>query len=141
MRDDVRQALAIDASSTMEDRTIDITTTARRSGEPRRIEIVFYRFGDDIYLSGIPGPKPRRWLANLAAHPQFTFHLKHGVVADLPATATVIVDPVERRRVLAAFVEEFNRRHGPDSPWPEAVLDEWVERSPLAKLTFVEIDH
>jgi hypothetical protein len=46
MREDVRQALAIDASSTIEDRTIDITTTGRRSGEPRRIEIAFYRLGD-----------------------------------------------------------------------------------------------
>ena len=128
MREDVRQALAIDASSTIEDRTIDITTTGRRSGEPRRIEIAFYRLGDDIYLSGIPGPSTRNWLANLAAQPQFTFHLKHGVVAD----------PAERLRVLAVFVEEFNRRHGPDSPWPEAVLDEWVERSPLAKVTFAE---
>ncbi len=140
MREDVCQALAIDASSTIEDRTIDITTTGRRSGEPRRIEIAFYRLGDDIYLSGIPGPKTHNWLANLAAQPQFTFHLKHGVVADLPATATVIVDPAERRRVLAVFVEEFNRRHSPDSPWPEAVLDEWVERSPLAKVTFVDPD-
>jgi hypothetical protein len=35
MREDVRQALAIDASSTIEDRTIDITTTGRRSGEPQ----------------------------------------------------------------------------------------------------------
>jgi deazaflavin-dependent oxidoreductase (nitroreductase family) len=135
MREDVSQALAIDASSTMEDRTIDITTTGRRSGQPRRIEIVFYRFGDDIYLSGIPAPTTRHWLANLSAHAQFTFHLKHDVVADLPATATVIVDPAERRRVLAVFVEEFNRRHGPDSPWPKAVLDEWVEHSPLAKVT------
>ena len=140
MREDVRQALTIDASSTMEDRTIDITTTGRRSGEPRRIEIVFYRFDDDIYLSGIPGSKARDWLANLAAHPSFTFHLKHGVVADLPATATVIADPAERRRVLAGFVEQFNQRNGPDSPWPEAVLDEWVDRSPLAKVTFADVD-
>ena len=140
MKPDVRQALAINASSTTEDRTIDITTTGRHSGEPRRIEIVFYRFDDEIYLSGIPGPKTRDWLANLAAHPSFTFHLKHGVVADLPATATVIVDPVERRRVLADFVEQFNQRNGPDGPWPKAVLDEWVERSPLAKVTFADID-
>jgi hypothetical protein len=35
MSEDVRQALAIDASSTIEDRTIDITTTGRRSGEPQ----------------------------------------------------------------------------------------------------------
>ena len=68
-------------------------------GLPWRIEIVFYRLGDDIYLSGIPGPTTRHWLANLAAHPAFMFHLKHNVVADLPATATVIVEPAERRRV------------------------------------------
>ena len=138
MREDVRKALAIDASSTIEDRTIDITTTGRRSGEARRMEIVFYRLGDDIYLSGIPGPTTRDWLANLAAQPQFTFHLKHELVADLPATAMVIVEPTERRRVLAVFVEEFNRRRGPGSPWPEAFLDEWVERSPLTKVTFGE---
>jgi deazaflavin-dependent oxidoreductase (nitroreductase family) len=138
MRDDVRQALAIDASSTLEDRTIDITTTGRRSGQPRRIEIVFYRLGDDVYLTGIPGPRTRDWLVNLAAEPKFTFHLKHGVVADLSATATVIADPAERRRVLAVFVDEFNRRHTSASPWPRAVLDEWAERSPLAKVTFQE---
>jgi deazaflavin-dependent oxidoreductase (nitroreductase family) len=140
MREDLRQALAIDASSTMEERTIDITTTGRRSGEPRRIEIVFYRLGDDIYLSGIPAPKPRDWLTNLSANPNFTFHLKHGVMADLRATATVIVEPAERRHALGVFVEEFNRRRGPDTPWPEAVLDEWVAQSPLAKVTFVESD-
>ncbi len=136
MRDDVRAALAITPSSTMEDRTIDITTTGRRSGRERRIEIVFYRFEDSVYLSGIPGPRTRDWLANLAADPRFTFHLKHGVVADLPAEAEVITDPAERRRVFANFVDEFNHRHDADSPWGVAVLDEWVERSPLARVRF-----
>jgi deazaflavin-dependent oxidoreductase (nitroreductase family) len=140
MRQDVRQALAIDPSSTIEDRTIDITTTGRRSGQPRRIEIAFYRLAGDIYLSGVPGPTTRNWLANLAAQPAFIFHLKNGPVVDLPATATVITDPAERRRVLGVFVEEFNRRHGPASPWPEAVLDEWVEHSPLAKVVFTDGD-
>ena len=55
MREDVRRALTVDSSSTIDDRTIDITTTGRRSGQPRRIEIVFYRFEDEIYL------KPARW--------------------------------------------------------------------------------
>jgi hypothetical protein len=50
--------------------------------------------------------------------------------------ATVIDDPAERRRILSQFVEEFNRRREPDSPWPVAVLDEWIERSPLAKVSF-----
>ena len=139
MRDDVRQALTITDTSTMEERTIDITTTGRRRGQPRRIEIV-YQLDGDVYLSGIPAPTARPWLANLAADPRFTFHLKHGAVADLPATARVITDPVERRRVLSLFVVQFNRRRELDSSWPEAVLDEWVEYSPLAKVTFVEAD-
>lgn len=139
MRDDVRRALAV-RSPTLEQRTIDITTTGRRSGEPRRIEIVFYQFDKDIYLSGIPAPKRRDWLANLAAQPQFTFHLKRGVVADLPAVATVITDRVERRHVLSEFVDQFNARYGGDSAWPKAVLDEWVESSPLAKVSFIEDD-
>jgi hypothetical protein len=136
MRDEVRQALSIGPSSTMEERTIDITTTGRRSGQRRRIEIVFYHSGDDIYLSGIPSAKPRGWLLNLAADPHLVFHLKHGVVDDLPATASVITDRAERRRILAEFVEQFNARQGPDSPWPTAVLDEWVEGSPLARISF-----
>ena len=136
MRDDVRQALAIDRSSTIAERTIDITTTGRRSGQPRRIEICFYRFEDATYLSGIPGPRTRDWLANLAAEPNLVFHLKNGIVADLPAVATVITDPAERLRVFPAFVAEFNPRHTPDSPSPRAVLQEWVDNSPLAKVTF-----
>jgi hypothetical protein len=71
---------------------------------------VFYRFEDSIYLSGIPASRRRDWLANLAAQPRFVFHLKHGVAADLPAVATVITDPAERRRVLTRFVEEFKSK-------------------------------
>ena len=41
MRDDVRRALAIGPDATIEERTIDVTTTGRRSGQPRRIEICF----------------------------------------------------------------------------------------------------
>jgi deazaflavin-dependent oxidoreductase (nitroreductase family) len=140
MRDDVREALAITRTSTIEDRTVDITTTGRRSGQPRRIEICFYRFGDSVYLSGIPAPRTRDWLANLAADPRFTFHLKHRVVADLPAVAEVITDPAERRRLFVEFVDEFNDRNGADSPWGKAVLDEWVKGSPLARVRFPETD-
>jgi hypothetical protein len=136
MRDEIRQALMISPSSTYAERTIDITTTGRRSGQPRRIETVFYRFEDSVYLSGIPRPQQRAWLLNLATGPHFVFHLKHRVVADLDATATVITDPAERRRILTKFVQEFNERNGPESQWPTAVLDEWVEHSPLVKVSF-----
>jgi deazaflavin-dependent oxidoreductase (nitroreductase family) len=140
MRDDIRRALAIGPSSGIDDRTIDITTTGRRSGRPRRIEIVFYRFDDSIYLSGIPAPRTRDWLANLSADPHFTFHVKNGVVADLPAVAAVVSDAAERRRVLASFVDQFNQRRTHDSEWPRADLDEWVQGSPLVRVEFVEAD-
>lgn len=140
MRDDVRQALAVGPASTLEERTVDITTTGRRSGAPRRIEIVFYRFEDSVYLSGIPAPRPRAWLLNPTAEPRFLFHLKHGVVADLPAVAAVITDSAERHRILIDFVDQFNQRNGPGSPWPTAVLEDWVAHSPLAKVSFEEAD-
>ena len=136
MRDDIRQALDIGPSATLRERTIDITTTGRRTGEARRLETVFYRFEDAIYLSGIPAPRPRAWLLNMEAQPHFTFHLKHDVTADLSATAEVITDPEERRRILTVFVEQFNARRDPDGPYAVAVLDEWVASSPLARVSF-----
>ena len=124
MRDDVREALSMGGSPIISERTIDITTTGRRSGEPRRIEICFYRFEEATYLSGIPDTRTRDWLLNLVEEPRFIFHLKH--------------DPLERRRVFVDFVDNFNRRNGSGSPWPRASLDEWVEHSPLAKVSFSE---
>jgi len=67
-----------------------------------------------------PGPRTRSWLLNLTAEPHFIFHLKSGVVADLPATATVITDPAEPGRIFIDSVDDFNQRHGPDSPWPKS---------------------
>src|SRR5438093_13650892 len=55
---------------------IDITTTGRKSGEARRIEIVFHNIDGHLYISGFPREKKRSWLANLEVHPNFTFHLK-----------------------------------------------------------------
>jgi deazaflavin-dependent oxidoreductase (nitroreductase family) len=135
MRDDVRQALDLGPSATLAERTIDITTVGRRTGQQRRIEICFYRVGDEIYLTGVPGPKRRDWLINLEANPALTFHLKNGVRADLEATATVITDPEQRRDILRPVVDEYNARWSPDSPWPHGELDEWVANSPLALVT------
>jgi deazaflavin-dependent oxidoreductase (nitroreductase family) len=90
----VVRALAIGPKSSRADRTIDITTTGRRTGEQRRVEVWFHRVDDHWYLTGMPGP--RSWYANLQANPRFTVHLKHGVSIDLPATA-VPVDNEQRK--------------------------------------------
>jgi deazaflavin-dependent oxidoreductase (nitroreductase family) len=106
--------------------TIDITTNGRRSGQPRRIEIVFHRIDGRIWISGIPSRRKRAWLANLEADPRLTFHLKGPVaVADLPATARVVTDPEERRPILARVAQA----------WRRTDLDRMVEQSPLIEVT------
>ena len=104
--------------------TIDITTIGRKSGQPRQIETVFHNIDGRIVLSGLPGK--RSWYANLLANPQFTFHLKGAVKADLPATARAIVEPAERRTVMARIAQN----------WGRTDLDVMLERSPLVEVTF-----
>lgn len=134
MDDDIRRALAITPDSPARDRTIDITTTGRRSGLPRRIEIWFYRAAGVVYLSGLPS-KPS-WYANLKANPAFTFHLKHGVVADVPARATPVTDAAERRRIFAEIVADLNQPSNPARIAQPTRLEDWVAGSPLMEVTF-----
>lgn len=77
---------------------IDITTTGRRTGRARRIELVFHVIDGKVVISGSPGR--RSWYANLLADPHITFHLKGPIQADLPAIARPITEPVERRQVM-----------------------------------------
>ncbi len=83
------------------EKTIDITTTGRKSGQPRRIEIWFHNVDDVIYISGLPSK--RDWYANMLANQEFTFHLKGSVRADLPARAIPITDPDKRREIISKF--------------------------------------
>jgi hypothetical protein len=104
---------------------IDITTTGRQTGEPRRIEIVFFHLDGRTWISGMPGR--RSWYANLADDPRLTFHLKAGPVADLPARATLITDEPTRRSVLTQVTRIWNR---------QAQLEQFVAGSPLIEVVF-----
>src|SRR5262245_32736900 len=109
--------------------TIDITTTGRQTGRPRRIEIVFHRIDGRMWISGIPSPRRRSWLVNLEANPRLTVHLK-GLIAraDLPATARVVVDEAERRRILERVARA----------WRRTDLERMVMWSPLIEVTIDE---
>ena len=119
MDDAVRRALG-------QGHTIDITTTGRRTGIPRRIELVFHNIDGRLVISGSPNPRTRAWILNLLADPALTFHLKRSVQADLPATARVIDDPVERR-VLAEWIVA--------NAWPKMDLEQMVALSPMIEVT------
>ena len=126
MTDEAAQAQALAS-----DRVIDITTTGRKSGQPRRIEIWYHRIGGKYYITGTPG-RPRDWYANLVAHPSFTFHLKNSATADLPATARPITETAERETVLDAILATLGDLASADG----RKQADWVDTSPLVEVTF-----
>ncbi len=106
---------------------IDITTTGRRSGRPRRLEIVFHNMDGRIVISGMPWPgRTRAWIHNLEADPHITLHLKGPLASDLPGTARVIIDPSERR-----IVADWLVRHS----WPRMDAASMAADSPMIEVT------
>lgn len=136
-----------------QDRVIDITTTGRKSGAPRRIEIWFFRSGGRIYLTGAPGRR-RSWYQNLIANPAFTFHLKQSTQADLDAIAHPIVDDEARQAILPGLIAQLEpgipaewmpgmseaARAATDESFeaissdPKSVLPTWLAKSPLVEV-------
>ena len=113
MDEQVKAALA-------RDRTIDITTRGRKTGQLHRTEFWFHHIDAHVYITGSPGR--RDWYANLLAYPEFTFHLKQSVKADLPARATPILDAARRRAIITSIHQKLGSYRD---------LEAWVEGSPL----------
>ncbi len=122
----VSRAMDTNITAALEsDRTIDITTTGRKTGQPRRLEMWFHNLDGNIYITGMPGR--RGWYANLLARPEFTFHLKESAQADLDAVSRPITDADERRRVLDVLLERLGR---------DGQIDRWLADSPLIEVSF-----
>jgi len=137
------------------DRVVEITTRGRKSGQPHRTEIWFFRAQGRFYLTGSPG-RERHWLRNLAADPHFTFHLKESARAELPAYARVITGAAERRRVLTRILDQIDgnaRAEWVPGATPETLaalranhariaanraseLPRWEAESPLVEIRF-----
>jgi deazaflavin-dependent oxidoreductase (nitroreductase family) len=116
MNEAVKQALE-------RDRTIDITTRGRTTGQSRRTEIWFHNLDGRLYITGTPGR--RDWYANLLANPEFTFHLKQRVQVDLSARATPILDKAQRQDILGRIIQRLGRNRD---------LNAWVDGSPLVEV-------
>ena len=129
MKEEIGEALS-------KDRTIDIITIGAKSGLPRRIEIWFTNVNGRIIICGTPNAKggkgrysPRDWLANLRAHPEFTFCLKESIKIELPADAAEIVDPEDRRYLMSA----------PETKWYRDQvdsIDDLANESPIVEVFF-----
>jgi len=109
-----------------DDPTIDITTTGRRSGEARRIEIWMLDVDGRFFITGTPGR--RDWLANLVADPSLIVHLKRHAHRDLAAHAALVTDAATRRTVLEHLSAQWYRGQSP--------IDELVTTAPMVEVTF-----
>src|SRR6478736_5662683 len=97
--------------------TIDITTTGRRTGLPRRIEIVFHNMNGRLIITGTPRSDHKRaWLYNLEADP--------------PATARVITDPGERRAIAEWVVA---------NAWRNQDVEAMTAWAPMIEVTILDL--
>jgi F420H(2)-dependent quinone reductase len=117
------------------ERTVDIVTTGRQSGQPRTTEIWITPIGSRVFICGTPNASrdgvvraPRDWLANLTSHAALVVRLKTSISAELTADAAPVTNPDERRRILMHASTQYYR---------DAVsLDAAVAHSPIVELTF-----
>jgi len=117
--------MSLDFDALASHQTIHITTRGRRTGQPRRIEIWWFRVHGRFVITGTPGK--RHWLANLMADPRLKIHVDG---LDIDATATIVEDRELRRRVFTA----------PQTSWyvSQAELDRLVETAPMVEIHFLE---
>lgn len=104
---------------------IDLTTTGRKTGQPRRIEIFLHHDDGRLFITGMPrADRTRDWIRNISADPHVVLHLKQSTVADVPATARVVDDPDERRPLIEAAARR----------WGRTDVDDMMRHSPLIVL-------
>lgn len=106
-----------------EDPLVDITATGRKSGEPRKFEIMLRRHGGKYFIAG--RPEPKGWYANMVANPEITLHIKQSAQADLPAIAQPVLDPALRRILFQEFFGDSDMMDN---------LDQWVESAKLIEI-------
>lgn len=122
MDDAIRNALH-------QSQVIDLTTTGRKTGQQRRIEIFLHDDDGRLFITGMPrADRIRDWIHNITADPSVVVHLKQTVVADIPATARVITDPHERLPLIEIAAKR----------WGRTDVENMLQHSPLIGLSVDE---
>jgi len=87
------------------DRLVLLTTTGRRSGEPRTTPMMFHRDGDRVLViaSNVGAAAHPDWYRNLAADPHVTVEIGDETY---PALATT-TEGADRERVWAELKERY----------------------------------
>ena len=106
---------------------VDITTTGRKTGDHRRIEIWCHLLDGQLFLAASPGP--RSWYANLCANPQVTLHLKDDLKSDIPVRARPVTGEAERRDTFTRLGAQSAFRQGQGLD-----VESWTRGSKLVEL-------
>jgi deazaflavin-dependent oxidoreductase (nitroreductase family) len=82
-----------------------LTTTGRKSGEPRKFALIFVLSGDDYLLVASKGGAPEHpgWYLNLEANPEAVIQVKGDVI---PVTART-ASPEEKQRLWPIMLEQW----------------------------------
>ena len=93
---------------------LDLTTTGRKSGQPRTSHLISIPVGDDLALLGtnFGQPKTPAWVLNLEAEPRATVtHKQHtAAVVARPASDDEIREVMERSRAIYGGYEKYQQR-------------------------------
>ena len=102
-------------------RTIDLTTIGRKTGQPRTIEIWWFRIDGRFIITGTPGR--RDWYANVLNNPNIIVSTSIG---RFPGIAV----PIEHEQIRRAVFTD------PSVGWyaTQAELDRLVNTSPMVEI-------
>ncbi len=97
-----------------------LTTTGRRSGEPRSVPLIFGRHGDDLLIVASKGgaPVPPAWYLNLQADPEVQVQVKGDRFAAHARSATPEEKP-ELWRIMTSIwshYDEYQERTAREIP-------------------------
>lgn len=87
---------------------VRLTTTGRRSGEPRRATLYGWPDGDGVVIVGSYGGAAHdpHWVTNLRAEPRAIMHANG---TDTDVVAREVTDDAERERLWALVTHAFPR--------------------------------
>jgi deazaflavin-dependent oxidoreductase (nitroreductase family) len=105
--------------------TLLLTTTGRRSGEPRTTPLIYGRKGDAFVIVASKGgaPEPPDWYTNLEAHPEAEIQVLDERIPVRARTATEAEKPDLWERMVAEWPHYDSYQEKTDRPIPVVVLE------------------
>jgi deazaflavin-dependent oxidoreductase (nitroreductase family) len=102
-----------------------LTTTGRRSGEPRPTPLIYGRSGDDYLVVASKGgaPEPPAWFVNLSANPDVQVQVKADRFTARARTATAEEKPEMWRTMTAIWPAYDDYQAKTDREIPVVVLE------------------